>query len=260
VHSAVEDEVHLFHVQDLTTAQTSLTLARGLRRGLGVETVGVFRDVVTRIRFEDEQRRPLVWPQGDIHHRNETLTGFGDPWLVLHAARNEGPWTLSARAGASLPAGRTEPNPFELGRQGLPHQHIQFGTGTVDPILGLGAGRRLGSTSVGLTALGHFTVATNDHGYRSGNRYQAVLQSTHRLAARWQGAAAVQLLRETAETWSGRVEEEGNLGRTDVLLALALTRAAGRAGLTVGVQVPLYARATGSQLSYPVIVSMALSR
>jgi hypothetical protein len=219
VHSAVEDDVHLFHVQDLTTAQTSLTLARGLRRGLGVEAVGVFRDVVTRIRFEDEQRRPLLWPQGDIHHRNETLTGFGDPWLVLHAARNEGPWTLSARAG-----------------------------------------RRLGSTSVGLTALGHFTVATNDHGYRSGNRYQAVLQSTHRLAARWQGAAAVQLLRETAETWSGRVEEEGNLGRTDVLLALALTRAAGRAGLTVGVQVPLYARATGSQLSYPVIVSVSVSR
>jgi hypothetical protein len=256
----VEDDVHLFHVQDITTAQTAFTVARGLRRGLAVEGVGFLRTVVTRIRFEDDQRRPLAWPQGDIHHRNETLTGLGDPWLLLHGARGQGPWTLSARAGASLPVGRTEPNPFELGRQGRPHQHIQFGTGTVDPIAGLGLGRRVGGTSVALTTLGRFTVASNGHGYHSGDRYQAVLDATRRLGGPWHGAAAVQLLRETAETWAGRIEEEGNLGRTDVLLALSLTRAAGRSGLTLGVQVPLYTRATGSQLSNPVIVSLAIGR
>jgi hypothetical protein len=259
-HAAVEQGVHLWHVQDITTVLSSLTIERGLRRGLGVEVVGFLRHATTRIEFQDEARQPVDWPQGDIHHRDETLVGPGDPWLLLHGAGSAGRWTLSARAGASLPLGRTEPNPFALGRQGLPHQHLQFGTGTVDPILGLGVGRRLGATTLELTTLGRFTVDTNGHGYRGGNRYLAVLESARRLAQKWHALAALQLAREEAETWDGRVEEEGNLGRTDVLLALALTRSAGRAGLTLGVQIPLHTRATGSQLDYPVIVSLAVSR
>src|SRR5688572_1763914 len=161
----MEEGVHLWHVQDITQVATALTVAHGLGRGLGLELTGFYRHAETSIQFEDEQRQPLDWPQGDIHHRNETLDGLGDPWLLLHGARNSGPWTLSARAGASLPLGRTEPNPFALGREGLPHQHIQFGTGTVDPMLGLGAGRRFGATTLQLGALGRFPVATNGHGY-----------------------------------------------------------------------------------------------
>jgi hypothetical protein len=247
-------------VQDITSVATGFTAAHGLRRGLGLELTAFYRHADTRIRFEDEQRRPLDWPQGDIHHRNETLNGPGDPWLLLHGARNAGPWTLSARAGASLPLGRTEPNPFALGRQGLPHQHIQFGTGTVDPMLGVGAGRRFGATTLELSALGRFPVATNGHGYQAGARYLVTLESTRKLATHWFAGAGLQLAREDAETWDGRVEEEGNLGRTDVLLALALTRGVGRSGLTLGVQIPLYTHAVGAQLSYPVIVSLGVSR
>jgi hypothetical protein len=256
----VEEGVHLWHLQDITTVLAAATVARGLRPGLGVELTGFFRHVTTTIEFEDEQRQPLDWPQGDIHHRDETLAGLSDPWLLLHGARHAGEWTLSARAGASLPVGRTEPNPFALGREGLPHQHIQFGTGTVDPMLGLGAGRRFGASTLELSALGRFPVGTNAHGYRGGNRYLVVLESSRRLAPKWSAGAAVQLAREDAETWDGRIEEEGNLGRTDMLLALALTRGAGRAGLTLGVQIPLYTRVTGAQLDYPIIVSLGVSR
>lgn len=256
----MENGTHLWHVQDLTTTESSLTVARGLRPGLGIEAVASVRRVGSRIRFQDEQRRPLDWPQGDIHHRNEALFGPGDPWLVLHGARKAGPWTLSARGGATVPLGRTEPNPFALGRQGLPHQHIQFGTGTVDPILGFGAGRRIGAATVALTTFGRFAVASNGHGYRSGNRYQAQVEGTRRIGGRWHAAAAVQLAREEAETWSGRLEEEGNLGRTDALLSLALTRMAGTAGLTLGLQVPLYTRASGAQLDYPLILSVGVTR
>jgi hypothetical protein len=252
--------VHLWHVQDVTATESSVTLARGLGRGLGLEAIGFLRHVTTRIRFEDQQRRPLAWPQGDIHHRNETLVGPGDPWLLVHAARAVGGWTVAARAGASLPIGRTEANPFALGREGLAHQHLQFGTGTVDPIVGFGVGRRWGAQSLALSTLGRLPVATNGHGYRAGSRYSAVLESTRRLAQRWHAGAGLQLAREGAETWDGRIEEEGNLGRTDLLLALALTRTSGGAGLTLGVQVPLYTRATGAQLDYPVIVSVGVSR
>lgn len=259
-HPAMEERRHLWHVQDVTSSESSLTLARGLRPGLGIELMGIVRHVTTRIRFEDEERRPLHWPQGDIHHRNETLFGPGDPWLLLHGARAAGPWTLAARAGASIPLGRTEPNPFELGRQGRPHQHIQFGTGTVDPILGAGIGRRFGGTALTLTTLGRFVVDANEHGYEAGDRYQAALDLHRRFSDRWHAGTGLLLAREQAETWNGRIEEEGNLGRTDLLLGVSLTRISGGAGLTVAVQVPLYSRAQGAQLDYPVIVSLGVTR
>ena len=69
------------------------------------------------------QRRPIEVPGADIHHRNETLQRPSDPWLLAHAARGAGPFMLSLRAGVTLPLGRTEEDPFELGRRraaGLP--------------------------------------------------------------------------------------------------------------------------------------------
>jgi hypothetical protein len=259
-HTAEEGRRQVWHVQDFTNAEGSVTVARGLRPGLGVEVTGFLRHLSTRIRFEDEGRQPLDWPQGDIHHRDETLFGPGDPWLLLHAARGAGAWTLAARAGASLPLGRTEPNPFALGREGRAHQHVQFGTGTADPLVGVGLGRRVGSLSVALSALGRFGVATNTHGYRPGHRYLASLEAQRGLSPSWHVSAALQLAHENAETWGGRVEEEGNLGRTDVLVGAAVTRMAGRAGLTLSVQVPVSTRATGAQLDYPLVVSLGVAR
>lgn len=111
-----------------------------------------------------------------------------------------------------------------------------------------------------LSTLGRFGLATNRHGYQPGHRYQASLQAGRRLSPGWHVSSALQLARENAETWDGRAEEEGNLGRTDVLIGGALTRMAGGAGVTLSVQVPVYTRATGAQLDYPVIVSLSVAR
>jgi hypothetical protein len=69
-------------------------------------------------------------PAGDRHHRTERLEGVADfklffTWLV-------GDWRLSA--GVNLPVGDTVEDPYELGDLGLNHQHVQFGTGTIDPL------------------------------------------------------------------------------------------------------------------------------
>ena len=57
------------------------------------------------------------------------------------------------------------------------------------------------------------------------------------------------------------IEEEGNLGRTDLLAAAALLRQLGTAGaVTLQVKVPLLVRAHGSQVDYPVIVALGWSR
>lgn len=76
----------------------------------------------------------------DIHHRNENYTGISDLRL-LFAHRLNGflfkNGRLDLAAGASLPTGRTEENPLTAAAEGIRHMHIQFGTGTFDPLLEL---------------------------------------------------------------------------------------------------------------------------
>jgi hypothetical protein len=68
-------------------------------------------------------------------------------------------------------------------------------------------------------------------------------------------------VREETETWDSRREEEGNLGRTDLLASVTAARPLGpRNVLTFSLRVPLVTRASGSQLSYPLIASIGWSR
>src|SRR5688572_33436366 len=121
---AHDEHAAIWHVQNLTLVDTTAAVARGFGGGFGIEYVGSLRQVTTRIRFEDLDRRPILVPGGDIHHRNETLVGAGDPWLTAVVGRRVGGWSAALRGGTTIPLGRTEENPFELARRGLPHQHI----------------------------------------------------------------------------------------------------------------------------------------
>ena len=86
---------------------------------------------------EDKQ---AILRSRDIHHRNETYTGFSDADLFLGYKirglfkRDD---VLSARLGTTIPIGNTEENPWNLGDAGIEHLHIQFGTGTFNPIVNL---------------------------------------------------------------------------------------------------------------------------
>ena len=243
-------------MQDLDLSEATVSASVGITRALGLEAIVPFRRVVTRIRFLDANRAPLDRPQGDIHHRNETLAGIADPWLMLHRGWRAGSWTLAGRAGVTFPLGRTEPNPFTLADLGLPHEHIQFGTGTFDPVVGGAAGRRWGDTAFTVTGLARFIVTENEHGYQAGNRYYADA-SVARRAGPWGLSLGLNVLREQAERWDGRVHtEEGNLGRTDLLLAAGVDRRLGSMGSAfVTVKIPLVTDAEGSQVDYPFILS-----
>lgn len=212
------------------------------------------------IRFEDLERRPLQLANGSLHHRNETLVRPGDPWLLLHASRAVGPWSLAARAGVSIPLGRTEENPFARGRLGVPHQHLQFGTGTFDPLVGAAAGRRLGEWNASVSAHGRLVVHDNRHGYRAGHRFHVSASGDRSVGRSWRGTFGIDLAREEAEEWSGRREEEGNLGRTDLLLSLAVARPVGLGALSFTAKVPLLTRAASAQLDYPIILALGWSR
>jgi hypothetical protein len=261
-HAAIESATHYRHVLDVTLSEASAVTSVGLGHDLGLELAVPFRTVTTRVRFEDEERRPFVPAEGDLHHRNETLAGTGDPWLMLHAARPGRAWTLGARAGVSLPLGETVANPFDLGRRGLRHQHVQFGTGTWDPLLGVMAGRRLGSFGLTLTALARLALYENEHGYQAGHRYHVAALADRPISGSWRGSLGLELAREQPERWDGRLdEEEGNLGRTDLLLSVAALRPiAGVGAVRFAVSVPVITHSRGAQLDYPLIVSVGLAR
>jgi len=76
----------------------------------------------------------------DNHHRNETYTGLADMDVLLgyHVQglfrQND---ALFGRIGTTIPLGKTEEDPWKLGDAGLEHLHIQFGTGTFNPIADL---------------------------------------------------------------------------------------------------------------------------
>ena len=255
------DPVFNWHVQDFTLGEWSQVAERGLIAGLGLELAFPIREVRSRVHYEDGAQRPYVPPVPDLHHRNETLLGPGDARLLLHLGRSHGALDLGLRAGASLPLGRTEDNPFELGRRGIPHQHLQFGTGTWDPILGLALGGRIGKTSLEASVLARWSLYQNSHGYRAGARYSLGARANRPVISSWFGFGGLDLGREEAETWDGKIEEEGNLGRTDLLAAFGLGRPVDAVGsFSLTAEIPLVTDATGAQVDYPVLISLGWSR
>lgn len=77
------------------------------------------------------QQRDQMQRNADIHHRDGTFQGISD--LQLLGRKRLG--NLRLGAGLTIPAGRTVEDPYVLGARGIEHLHIQFGTGTFDPLL-----------------------------------------------------------------------------------------------------------------------------
>lgn len=229
----------------------------GLNGTLALELAAPFRAVRDRIAFEDMARAAYTPPTPDTHHRNETLARLADVRVGMQAAHVAPPWTLTGAAGAYLPTGRTESNPFALGDAGLPHQHIQFGHGTVDPFVALAASRHAGHWSLTGTGSARLTLASNAHGYRAGDRFALGAIAARMLQGGWAARSGLTVSRERAEKWDGVLESEGNLGRTDLLLAAGLSHPLAKAGtLGLTLSLPLASHAVGAQADLPLVLRL----
>jgi len=249
--------VPYWHRQRILFTQASFTAERGIGRNLAVEAAVPFRVIRERIRFEDLSGQPFSPSPPDGHHRNETLTRVSDPRVLLHFGTVRGAWGFGVRGGTSIPLGTTVPNPFELGRLGLPHEHIQLGTGTWDPIASIAVSRALGSVQIQAGIYGRFALYENSHGYRAGNLYDVNLTGSRRIRGPWGGFLGADFTREEAERWSGRLEEEGNLGRSDASLSVGAGRPVpGIGNLSLTTIVPVHSEAKGEQAHLPLAFSL----
>ena len=215
----------------------------------------------TTIRYLDPSGHEVSIENPFIHHHDETLTGIGDPWLLGRGAMRLGGVTLGARLGVTIPLGRTEPDPFVLGDMGLPHEHSQFGTGTIEPIIGIDAARSFGGVKVDAYGVTVQSLYANRHGYLAGDRYAGGLGAASALGTkRWRFRATFEAQHETAEVWNGvRHTDEGNIGRTDVLAGAEVTvRVNDDWHVGASLKVPLYTHAEGGQLAASPYVGLSV--
>ncbi|MBL4736362.1 MAG: hypothetical protein JKY18_13695 [Flavobacteriales bacterium] len=154
-----------------------------------------------------EQEKEDITRNRDIHHREETYTGLSD--LRLFVARRFNKFLgdkgrLDVAFGTSLPIGATETDPLKAGVSGNKHLHIQFGTGTFDPLLELHYVTGLTSKlSLAVFTMNKFPFYANEH------LYQAPLESTtgmsvgYRLKKRMTVRATFASFSQSQAQWDG---------------------------------------------------------
>ena len=128
--------------------------------------------------------REAILRNQDIHHRDEVYRGFADArLLVSHRLPNllRDPDLLVVSIGTSIPIGATEADPFKLGDAGIKHLHIQFGTGTFDPLAALHYETMLSDRlSLNASIHGQFPV------YENGKTYRGSVEVTETVGIRYQ--------------------------------------------------------------------------
>lgn len=211
------------HHVDLFMTEVGLDASYGIAPWLAAELRVALRIVDVNPTYSELDGSPKLVPN-DIHHHDETLVGPSDPWLVFRIGAAKGNLVTAARLGVTVPIGRTEPDPYALGEGGQSHEHIQFGTGTFVPIVGLGFSYTLDPVQLSLSALGLFSTYENDEGFRAPSRYFGSFRVTFPLA---EGAVrpygSVDLTHETEELWQGKPGLEGSNVRTEILVGAGLS-------------------------------------
>ncbi len=256
--------LHL-HEQDILPGELRAIGELGLTTQLGVELQVPFRIVHTTVEYATPDGQPYQPLDVGIHHRDETLAGFGDPWLLGRWAGEHRGLLISVRAGLSIPIARTEPNPFVLGDLGQRHQHIQFGSGTWDPILALDLSKSVGLWLLSAHAQGQASLYENSHGFRAGARVTGGAQMGRRVWRSLTGALGVEALYEGPESWDGQIQQDGSLGRSEALLTFSLVQPLGSATVGMAARTPVYRHIiTGDEppgtLSSPLMLGFFASR
>ena len=166
---------------------------------------------------------------------------------------------------APIPLGNTEEDPFARGDQGLRHQHIQFGTGTLDPVLVLELAAPLDTWNLRIFAQTQLPLYENTHGYLAPTQTYGGASVGHLVVGALSGSAGFDVSHETPESWSGVDRQDGNLGRTELLGALSVSYGLADGMIAFDVRVPIVRHLVQGndaqgEFSSPVALSLAYAR
>ena len=245
----------------LVLVETRLAAEYAVTPWLAFSVSAPYRIVDVDVTHRDPDSGDPVPAPTTIHSRTETIQGFGEVLAGGHVAREFGSVTFHARAGASIPIGRTEEDPHLLGSIGQEHQHVQLGTGTVVPFAAIEAQRAIRGVTLAGFALARLSLYDNGKGYRAGDQFSGGISASASFGLRaWTFSAALEGHGETAETWQGKVyETEGNAGRFDLLTGLATAwRPTKSLALVADAKLPVYTHVSGTQLDYGIVLGFGV--
>jgi len=180
----------------------------------------------------------------DLHHRTVTLRGAGDV-MLLGRRRWPAVWRdedmLTISGGITVPIGRTIENPYDLGDRGVQHLHIQFGTGTVDPLLEASYHATIrGRLTAGGYLAGRFPFYENDRTFRAAPDATLGAHLAFRPTDAWQLRVDGALYAQGRGYWDG--ERDENTGLIATSIGAGLTRRLRAGALSADVRYPLSQR------------------
>ncbi len=233
------------HTHDLSIVPVELRIMAGyaITDTVGVELDVPVRLVSTRVDYfligDAKHATPYEPLDEGVHHRDEVLVGLADLQARVRAAGRVGRWWLTGRAGITLPTGRTEPDPFALGDEGIRHQHIQFGSGTVDPVAAFDATRSSARMEWSLYAQGQASLYENRHGFQGPYRALVGALGGWKPSPPLLLSLGVEGAFEGPERWQGVARSDGSLGRQELLVGPQMLWAVGRTTLTAMARFPV---------------------
>ena len=250
------------HVLDIGLLEWDLDAQVGLSRRFALELMIPLRMNIIAAEFERDDGEP-VEDFTSIHHRDEVVAGIGDLMLgsrigVIRSS-NVPRLSVDIRAGATLPTGHTEPDPFVLGEEGHEHQHMFFGSGTVDPVAGVEGQVAFSSWNVVSWAQTKLPMYQNRHGYRASRLILGgVGGQTSFGLKRWSFLVQAEVHAESPARWGDK--EARNSGRTSLLATAGAFASVGSDWQTYALaKVPYYTRTRGGQLFWPLAAIFGLS-
>jgi hypothetical protein len=247
------------HTVDLVIGETVLDVGYGIASWLAVEGRLALRVVDLTPTYAELDGTPKSVPN-DIHHHDETLVGPTDPSLLFRVGAKSGAFVTAARFGFTFPLGKTVENPYALGEQGISHEHTQFGTGTIVPVVGGGLSYVAERVELSWSALAFFSLYENAKGFRAPSRWQTGLRTTVPL---FDGAlrpfVTVDLTHGGRELWNGAPGLEGSFQQTSVLGGGGLAwRFADPWSVELGARAVLARASDGASFEYPAVFDVAV--
>ena len=231
----------------------------------GVEVAAPVRVVEVDASYFGHDGERLANDISDIHHRDERFVGMGDVQMMgtVQFPSVLAGWNtnLSLRLGFSLPSAGVEPNPFELGEVGKRHQHIFFGSGTVDPIVGVSFRTAFQGFDLMGWTLGKTAVSSNEYGYQAPTAVSGALGIKGGFGLESiEFVLQQELLHEEPAQWEradGTMDSALNSGRTELIASLGVFwKATRNLNAYALAKVPYYRRVREGTLKIPGYVSV----
>jgi hypothetical protein len=249
------------HVLDIGLLQWDVDAQIGAHRRFAFEILFPIRATFIDATFLDANG--AVLDVESIHHRDETISGIGDlvigGRIGLVLPEDVRRWTLALRTGLSFPTGAIEPDPYALGSQGRKHQHMFFGSGTFDPVIGFDTNLDFDRWGLVGWMVSKIPPYENRYGYRGSTVVVGGVGAMFGFGLeRWRFLVQPEVYSETSARWSGTPDR--NSGRTSLIAGTGVfVMPAPGWQIHLLAKFPYYTWARGGQLQWPFVGMLGFS-